>query len=688
MILFKELAFEITPENRIVLQKYFFVDHAEDTCDPVAFSFPEVDVAGGNCSGRPEQFRSELTARLRYVSHKIDGNQLTIVQKNDLLEITSVFTGFDDTNAIRVLHTAKNISGENLRLTLLNTLSLVMGEDVVKDHKDWYFHRFTNARYTESMPDVRSFYDMGMYWNNGHFHIANLGNVSCLEGVPQGILENRKNSDFLMFQIESYHQWFFSLGSCFKRFNVQIGGPNARHQDWNKALAPGQSYTCIPAAFCAGKSLNAVLGQMTRYRRHLKPMSIADEKLPSVYNEYMHYSWDNPFAATTQATAPTVAKTGCKYYIIDAGWHSSAKYDTTASMYRNFGSWIENRERFPEGIRATADYVRSLGMKFGLWIAPEVVGCDNKEMLDYYDDGCFITRNGKRVFHGSGYLLDYRHPKVIDYMTKTIDRMVKEYGCDYIKFDGCPNPGMGTDVGATGLGDGLEKSMDAFTDWAYQMTQRHPQVLFEDCAGGGLRTDYKALSIFHLISTSDQTSYIHYPYICGNILCSVLPEQAAVWSYPVDTKCYVAEDLTATDVNVSKERVVMNMINSLLGRVHLASRLHYLSEEKLALVAEGIALYDKIAQEKKNSLPYLPKGYSMFGDTLVAAGIRTENKVYLAVWNLGGERHVELPLPEISVKAAKVVYPVSLPTEFSFTENSLTVDFTEDYQARFFELTS
>jgi alpha-galactosidase len=130
----------------------------------------------------------------------------------------------------------------------------------------------------------------------------------------------------------------------------------------------------------------------------------------------------------------------------------------------------------------------------------------------------------------------------------------------------------------------------------------------------------------------------------------------------------------------------MNMINSLLGRIHLASRLQCLEDEKLALVTEGIALYNRIAEEKKNSLPYLPKGYSMFGDTFVAAGIRTENKVYLAVWNLGGERHVELPLPEIKVKAAKVSYPTTLETRFTCTENILTVDFTEDYQARFFEL--
>ncbi len=684
---FKGLTFAISQEGQLTLQKCFFADHSNATCKPGAFAFPEVDVASGYWSGKPEMYGCMCTGQLRYVTHTVAEDVLTLVQRNDILEITSVFTAYPDTNALRVTQTAKNISDTTQTLILLNTLSLCFGTDLLQENKDWYFHKFTNARYTESMPDVRSFYDLGLYWHNGHYHIANVGNMSALEGVPQGIIENRKTSDFLMFQIESYADWYFSLGSGpHKRFNVQIGGPNTRYHDWSKPLAPGESYTAVPCAMCHGKSLNQVLAQMTHYRRHIKPQSAADRGLPSIYNEYMHYSWDNPLAKTTLATAPTVAKTGCQYYVIDAGWHSATKYDTTDSMYKQFGCWYEDRSRFPQGLRAVSDYVHSLGMKFGLWIAPEVVGCENEKMLAYYDDDCFVTRNGKRIFHGTEYLLDFRHPKVIEYMTATIDRMVYEYGCDYIKFDGCPNAGLGTDKDSASLGDGLEQFTDAFIKWSYEMTQRHPGVIFEDCAGGGLRTDYKALSVFHLISTSDQTNYVHYPYICGNILCSVLPEQAAVWSYPVDNKVLVLDDHAATNANVSKERVVLNMINSLLGRIHLASRLQSLDQDKLALVTEGIALYDRIVADKLTSVPYLPGGYTQFGDTFVAAGLRTESKVYLAVWNLGGSRHVCLPLPEITVKDAKVAYPTTLQTKFSFTGDALTIDFTEDYQARFFEL--
>ena len=50
------------------------------------------------------------------------------------------------------------------------------------------------------------------------------------------------------------------------------------------------------------------------------------------------------------------------------------------------------------------------------------------------------------------------------------------------------------------------------------------------------------------------------------------------------------------------------------------------------------------------------------------------------------EHHIHLPLPEITVKDVKVIYPEKLETKFTFDSSSLTIDFTEDIQARFFEI--
>jgi alpha-galactosidase len=113
--------------------------------------------------------------------------------------------------------------------------------------------------------------------------------------------------------------------------------------------------------------------------------------------------------------------------------------------------------------------------------------------------------------------------------------MVDDYGADYIKLDYNADLGVGTELDCDSFGDGLEQSAVAYLKWIDAIRKKHPDVLFETCASGGNRMDYQTLSHFSIVSTSDQTRYKWYPYIAGNILSAVLPEQAAVWSYPVDS---------------------------------------------------------------------------------------------------------------------------------------------------------
>jgi alpha-galactosidase len=84
---------------------------------------------------------------------------------------------------------------------------------------------------------------------------------------------------------------------------------------------------------------------------------------------------------------------------------------------------------------------------------------------------------------------------------------------------------VGTDYLALCAGEGLELAAEAYLDWVQEMTERFPNVIFEGCASGGMRMDYKTLSAFSLVSTSDQTNYLKYPYIAGNILSAVSPNK-------------------------------------------------------------------------------------------------------------------------------------------------------------------
>ena len=203
-----------------------------------------------------------------------------------------------------------------------------------------------------------------------------------------------------------------------------------------------------------------------------------------------------------------------------------------------------------------------------------------------------------------------------------------------------------------------------------------------------MRMDYKTLSVYALLSTSDQVDYLQYPYIAGNVLAAVIPEQAAVWSYPVgEVGARLPEDeaVKQTQENVPNERIAVNMINSFLGRMHLASHLERMNEEQLALVKEGVAYYDSLTNAKKVALPYFPCGFTVFGAENVAAGFKTENKIYLAVWCLKGEKQIRVPIIE-GIKDVKLAYPSKTDTTFTYTENQLCVTFQKDKNAAFFEI--
>ena len=184
-----------------------------------------------------------------------------------------------------------------------------------------------------------------------------------------------------------------------------------------------------------------------------------------------------------------------------------------------------------------------------------------------------------------------------------------------------------------------------------------------------------ALPIF--CSTSDQTDYMKYPYIAGNILAGVLPEQAAVWSYPVgvgEIGKPLAYDGAWVEQNITKERIVMNMINSVLGRMHLASHIELLSEDQLKLVKEGVQCYHLLTDFKKHALPYFPNGFCRFGDETVSAGLLDERCLYLAVWNLSDKNDVRVQIDQ-AIKDVEIVYPKESKNSVDFGGSQLRVNF-------------
>lgn len=634
-----------------------------------------------------KMIHSSEGSSLRYVSHEMAEGRLTIVQASDRIKATTVFT-FGDYDGYSAGTTYTNLTGETL--TLEETSAFVLGGFAeVRQADKITLYSFLQSHHHECQPTARTLAELGFRESTptGQYRVAgvNVGSWSTKEQLPQGILDI--DGAYVMFQLESNNSWYYEISDDAGDLYLYLGGRNLPFNSWQKHLRAGESYTTDRVTLCFGSSLSHVIGEMTKYRRTVKGVCRADRELPTIFNEYMHLSWDCPSEENTLALAPFVADLGVKYYVIDCGWHNE---EDGRTVYTYVGQWKESKTRFPHGVRAVTDYIRSLGMRAGLWIEPEIIGKNCTEMLDYYDEDCFIRRNGKKVCVMGRYFLDFRHPKVIGYMNETIRRMVEDYGADYIKMDYNEDLGVGTDEHADACGEGLEMCANAYLDWVDGIRARFPGVLLETCSSGGMRMDARTLGHFSIVSTSDQIHYDKYPYIAGNILSAVLPEQAAVWSYPVGSDCVINGVFRPTEAwmrqNVTDEQVVMNMINALLGRMHLASHLEMLTKRQSSLVREGLAYFDALSHVKTEAIPCFPCGFTYFGAPFVACGFTARGALYLAVWNLSEDSLTRRIPVGNAYRAVECAYPRENSLAYDLHEGILTVHFTQKNQARFFEL--
>ena len=104
------------------------------------------------------------------------------------------------------------------------------------------------------------------------------------------------------------------------------------------------------------------------------------------------------------------------------------------------------------------------------------------------------------------------------------------------------------------------------------------------------------------------------------------------------------------------------------------------------MVKEGIEYYNSLKDIKSIAVPYMPLGFTGFGKKLIASGLLTDKRLYLAVWNLDGKLNVNIPLEGISPVSAKIAYPKSSSGEVFLNDNILNVIFTDKIQAIMLEI--
>lgn len=580
-------------------------------------------------------------SELKYESHQLTESSFSLQMKTDEIRAALHWDFYQGVKSLRSFVTIENIGKQDFPLEYVSSFALT-GLGAPNDPRNTG-HRVGiphNAWYGECQWEFPTLHEAGFDVVNGRegastkrIHLSSLGNWPCVEHLPMGAF--LRPDQAMVWQIEAPGSWQWEIGDCKGHLYLLLSGPAWREHHFLKKIRPGESFQSVPCALAFGNDFNECIGEITAYRRRIRRPN-EDNAHPSViFNDYMNCLMGDPSTEKELPMIDEAAKLGCKYYCIDAGWYDDGPW------WEGVGQWLPAKKRFPGGLQKVLDYIRQKGMIPGLWLEIEVMGV-NCPLKDETPDDWFFSLQGRRITDERRWQLDFRNPAVRAHADSVIKRLVEEYGVGYIKMDYNISPGAGTDYQADSPGEGLLSHEQAYLAWVDDLFARYPQLVIENCSSGGMRMEYAHLSRHSIQSVTDQTDYIRMASIACNCPTAVAPEQAAIWSYPIQ--------------NGDEEETIFNMINAMLLRIHQSGHLAQLSKERLALVQAGVELHLSIIDELKEGRPFWPMGLSRFGDSWLCLGLRCGDHAYLAVWHTTDQDETWcIPLPDY--QSAQCIYP-------------------------------
>lgn len=662
---------------------------------PEGFHFIGMELAGYDRPYERHGNKFIVTApgyRMQYVRHENSRNdigRLLTIDTQDKASgvcVRSYLQFYDGLPILRCFHRVTNQGHDKQTLTYISTFNYEGIEKEGSAPRDdkmeiWFAH---NSWQRELNWKRHRFADFGMEQvqpadiqrSSNMLRLSNTGNWSAKEYLPMGYLQNNDTHTGLFWQIEHNGSWHWEIGDQNGHMYLALGGPNELYSHWFKELEPGESFETVPAAIgVTASGFDDAMGALTRYRRRIRRPNADNESLPIIFNDYMNCLWGHPTAEEEFPLVDAAAAAGCEYFCIDAGWYADGDW------WDSVGEWKESRVRFPGGVREITDYIRLRGMIPGVWLEPEVMGI-HCPIASKVPDDWFFVRHGKRIYDRSRFQLDYRNPAVRAHMDEVVDRLVADYGVGYIKMDYNIEPGTGTELYTDSTGDALLEHERAYLKWLDGLWSRHPELIIENCSSGGLRMDYAMLSRCSIQSTSDQDDYLKYAVIAANAPTGVTPEQAAVWTYPMNH----GEELSPDQL---REETIFNMVNAMLLRVHQSGQLAKLDEERRTLVTEALTVYKELRPFIAKACPFWPLGLAGYEDVWVCLGLTFENRALLAVWKRTPDsRPKEIPLNGYGNCSIRRIYPAESSISYQYDANRqiLTVEASQPVSACIFEI--
>lgn len=288
-------------------------------------------------------------------------------------------------------------------------------------------------------------------------------------------------------------------------------------------LAPGETFVTPEAALSySEKGLTALSDQFQKaYHANLIRSPWKDKKRPTLVNnwEATYFGFD---AEKLLKIAGEAADLGLDMLVLDDGWFGKRDDDNSG-----LGDWFVNEKKLGCTMKELVDRVNALGLKFGIWLEPEMVSEDS-ELYRMHPDWVLQIPGREPNRSRNQLVLDLSRKEVREYMKKFINDTLSCANISYVKWDMNRSVDNVYSAADPTLSQGAvrHKYVLGLYEVMEDMLTRHPDLLLEGCSGGGGRFDAGMLYYAPQIWCSDNTDAIerlriHYGTSFGYPMSSV-----------------------------------------------------------------------------------------------------------------------------------------------------------------------
>lgn len=268
---------------------------------------------------------------------------------------------------------------------------------------------------------------------------------------------------------------------------------------------------------------------------------------------------------------------GVDLFLLDDGWFGN-KYPRNGDN-AGLGDWQENRAKLPNGIAYLVKEAENNGVKFGIWIEPEMVN-PKSELYEKHPDWVLKLPNRPEHYFRNQLTLDLTNPQVQEFIYKLVDDMMQKHPqIAFFKWD-CNR--MLTNSYSVYLKNQQSHLYVEYVRSLYKVLERirakYPDLPMMLCSGGGGRVDYGALKYFTEFWASDNTDPLERIYI----------QWGYSYFFPAISVC---NHVTSWGKQPLKFRTDVAM----MGKMGYDIQLKEMTPEELKFSKDAVANYRKIS---------------------------------------------------------------------------------------------